>query len=101
MARTNIFLTLAGAMLFALPGPAFARNCNDVPLQLIVAPRTVGQGGISGDGLVIYNNPSDPAFNGGTLYTDGVGGVYVRFQICNGTNDFIVNLTSTRSPARY
>jgi len=52
-------------------------------------------GGISGDGASIYSNPNDPAFNGGTQYQDGVGGVYVRFQVCNGTNDFIVNLVNT------
>jgi len=65
-----------------------------------VAPQTPGQGGISGDGLSIYNNPNDSAFNGGTQYQDGVGGVYVKFQVCNGTNDFIVNLRGT-SPVRY
>ena len=59
-----------------------------------MAPQT-GQGGISGDGLSIYNNSNDPVFNGGTQYQDGVGGVYVKFQVCNGTNDFIVNLRST------
>jgi hypothetical protein len=88
-----------GTELFAVqsaPG-----QCTDVPLQLIVVSQTPGQGGISGDGLSIYNNPNDPAFNGGTLYQDGVNGVYVRFQICNGTNDFILNLTSTRQTARY
>jgi len=61
-----------------------------------------GQGGISGDGASIYSNPnnaSDP-FNGGTQYQDGVGGVYVEFQICNGTNDFVLNLRGT-SPVRY
>ncbi len=68
--------------------------------MLIVAPQTVGQGGISGDGLSIYNNTNDPAFNGGTQYVDGVGGVYVRFQICNGTNDLVINLRGT-SPVRY
>ena len=76
-------------------------SCHDTPLQLIVAPQTLGQGGISGDGASIYSNPNDPAFNGGTLYQDGVGGVYVEFQVCNGTNDFILNLRSTRSPVRY
>jgi hypothetical protein len=76
-------------------------SCHDTPLQLIVAPQTVGLGGISGDGLSIYNNPNDPAFNGGTQYVDGVGGVYAEFQICNGTNDFILNLRSTKSPVRY
>lgn len=87
-----------GSELFAVqsaPG-----QCNDVPLLLLVAPQTPGQGGISGDGLSIYNNPNDPAFNGGTQYQDGVGGVYVRFQLCNGTNDFVLNLRGT-SPVRY
>lgn len=75
-------------------------TCNDVPLMLIVAPQLTGQGGISGDGASIYNNPSNPSdpFNGGTLYQDGVGGVYAEFQLCNGTNDFVLNLRST---ARY
>jgi hypothetical protein len=67
---------------------------------LIVAPQT-GQGGISGDGQSTYNNPNDPAFNGGTQYRDGVGGVYVKFQVCNGTNDFVLNLRGTSSPVRY
>ena len=87
-----------GTDLFAVqsnPG-----QCADVPLLLIVAPQTPGQGGISGDGLSIYNNPNDPSFNGGTQYEDGVGGAYVKFQLCNGTNDFILNLRGT-SPVRY
>jgi hypothetical protein len=102
MTCKSTLLTFALATLFALPTRAFGRgNCTDVPLLLIVAPQTPGQGGVSGDGLSIYNNPSDPAFNGGTQYQDGVGGVYVKFQICNGTNDFIVNLRGTKSPVRY
>lgn len=88
-----------GTDLFAVqsnPG-----TCTDVPLLLIVAPQTPGQGGISGDGLSIYNNPNDPSFNGGTQYQDGVGGTYVKFQVCNGSNDFVLNLLKTSSPARY
>lgn len=101
--QTLLMLTLA--MLAAPPGwgapPSANRGqCNDIPLQLIVAPQTRGQGGIAGDGLSFYNNPNDPAFNGGTLYKDGVGGVYVEFQLCNGTNDLVVNLRGT-SPVRY
>ena len=103
----NIILTLALTTLVALPTwaarPSANRGtCTDIPLRLIVAPQTPGQGGISGDGESIYNNPNnanDP-FNGGTQYQDGVGGVYVKFQVCNGTNDFIVNLRGT-SPVRY
>jgi len=86
-----------GTELFAVHSKG---TCTDTPLQLIVTPQTAGQGGVSGDGVSIYNNPNDPAFNGGTLYQDGVGGVYVKFQVCNGTNDFILNLRST-SPVRY
>jgi len=86
-----------GTELFAVQSKG---TCSDIPLQLIVTPQTPGQGGISGDGVSIYNNPNDPAFNGGTLYQDGVGGVYVKFQVCNGTNDFILNLRNT-SPVRY
>jgi len=101
MNRKSRLMAYAIATLVALPTLAFARGtCNDVPLQLIVAPTISGQGGISGDGLSIYNNANDPAFNGGTLYQDGVGGVYVRFQICNGTNDFIINLRGSK-PLRY
>lgn len=100
----NTLVMFALAALVALPTLAFARgNCNDdVPLRLIVAPQTQGQGGISGDGLSIYNNTnntSDP-FNGGTLYQDGVGGVFAEFLICNGSNDFVLNLRGT-SPVRY
>lgn len=104
MTRKSTLVMFAVAVLVALPTWAFARgNCNsDVPLQLIVAPQTQGQGGISGDAISIYNNPnnaSDP-FNGGTLYQDGVGGVFAEFLICNGSNDFVLNLRGT-SPVRY
>ena len=86
-----------GTELFAVQSKG---TCSDIPLKLIVTTQTAGQGGISGDGVSIYNNPNDPAFNGGSLYQDGVGGVYAEFQICNGTNDFILNLRNT-SPVRY
>jgi len=88
-----------GGELFAVKTPP--GQCTDVPLRLIVAPQTSGLGGISGDGLSIYSNTNDPAFNGGTQYQDGVGGVYVEFQLCNGTNDLVVNLRGTSSPVRY
>lgn len=99
MSRKSTLLTFALAILSSIPcwgAPPSANrgNCSDIPLLLIVAPQA-GPGGISGDGFSIYNNANDPAFNGGTLYQDGVGGVYVKFQVCNGTNDFIVNLRGT------
>lgn len=106
MVRKGTLLIFTLAALVALPAwaapPSGRSRCNsDVPLSLIVAHQD-GPGGISGDGASIYTNPNDPTdpFNGGTEYVDGVGGVYVEFQICNGTNDFIVNLRGT-SPARY
>ncbi len=106
MTSKSTLLTFAFATLVALPSwgapPSANRGtCSDVPLLLIVAPQTPGQGGISGDGVSIYNNPNDPAFNGHTQYQDGIGGVYVKFQVCNGTNDFILNLRGTKSPVRY
>lgn len=97
-----VVTALVGLPAWAAPPLANRGTCNDIPLRLIVAPQTPGQGGISGDGLSTYTNPNnanDP-FNGGTLYQDGVAGVYVRFQVCNGTNDFIVNLRGT-SPVRF
>jgi hypothetical protein len=107
MTRKSTLPTFALATLVALPVWAAPPSqggrgtCTDVPLLLVVAPQTPDQGGIAGDGKSTYNNPNDPAFNGGTQYIDGVGGVYVKFQICNGTNDFILNLRGTKSPVRY
>src|SRR6266567_6348240 len=71
MTSKSTLLTFAFATLVALPSwgaPSSANRgtCSDVPLLLIVAPQTPGQGGISGVGVSIYNNPNDPAFNGGT-----------------------------------
>src|SRR6266700_1739916 len=105
MTSKSTLLTFAFATLVALPSwgaPSSANRgtCSDVPLLLIVAPQMPGQGGISGDGVSIYNNPNDPAFNGGTQYQDGIGGVYIKFQVCNVTNDLIVNLRNTK-PVRH
>jgi len=99
---TFALATFVALPTWAAPPSANRGTCSDVPLAVIVVPQSQGQGGISGDGLSIYNNPnnaSDP-FNGGTLYQDGVGGVYAEFQLCNGTNDFVLNLRGT-SPVRY
>lgn len=86
-----------GSELFAVQSKG---TCSDIPMQLIVKPQTTGQGGISGDGVSIYNNPNDPTFNGGTLYEDGIGGVSAKFLVCNGSNDFVLNVRGT-SPVRY
>ena len=86
-----------GTELFAVQSKG---TCTDISTQLIVVSQTTGQGGISGDGLSIYNNPNDPTFNGGTLYEDGIGGVSAKFLVCNGSNDFVLNLRGT-SPVRY
>jgi hypothetical protein len=102
----TLIMLVAFALTIAMPAGAAQQlrpqACNDVPLRLIVAPQS-NAGGISGDGASIYNNPNNPSdpFNGGTLYQDGVGGVYVKFQICNGTNDFLINLLNTSSPVRH
>ena len=103
MTRKSAVFMFAFAALVALPtwaAPPNRGNCSDIPMRLIVVAQTPGQGGISGDGVAIYSNPSDPTFNGGTLYEDGVDGVYVKFLVCNGSNDFVLNLRGT-SPVRY
>ena len=102
MTRKVTLLTLAFttqvAVAICAAQPASGRHgCSDIPLRLIVAPQTAG--GISGDKVSIYNNPDDP-FNLGTIYEDGVGGVYAEFQVCNGSNDFVLNLRNS-SPVRY
>lgn len=105
MTCRSTLLTLALATLACVPGwaapPSANRGqCNDISLLLIVAPQTHGLGGISGDGISTYNNPNDPVFNGGTIYEDGIGGASVKFLVCNGSNDFVLNVRGT-SPVRY
>ena len=80
------FILICG---LAAPGQAQAGGgkggCQDIPLQLTISPVQVdgsGYPGIYGDG-----GPTSPA-----TYTDGSRGVYAKFQVCNGTNDFILNL---------
>jgi len=97
--RTVAASVVAFALL--LPVTAFAAGrCTDIPLQAIYAPGTPngGSSAIFGDGKVLYNNPNDASdpFNGGTVFTDGEGGIYAKFQVCNLTNDFILNLNQTK-----
>ena len=67
--------------------------CTDIPAVLTVTTQTPGgDGGISGD--------TDTG-NTTTTYTDGDNGVYAKFQICNGTLDFVLNLRNTSNPTRY
>lgn len=78
---------------------------SDVPLKAIFAPGNNGINLIYGDSDFgsssnTYDNSSDSVFNGGTIYTDGLDGASVKFQICNGTNDFVLNL-GTGSTARF
>jgi hypothetical protein len=76
-----------------------ANSCTDVSLEAIMAPG-LPSGGTAllygdsdfGTGPNTYYNANDPLFNGGSIYTDGVDGASVKFQVCNSTNDFIMNL---------
>lgn len=86
-----------GTELFAVT--AKPNSCtSDVQLKAIFAP---GNGGSlrlvygdsdSGTTARTYSNPSDPEFDGGSVYTDGADGIFVQFQVCNGSNDLIINL---------
>lgn len=86
------FSAILGVSL-VLPGEAKGgskpSSCTDIPLQVTLAPISdTSTGGIYGDAGAAVP----------TTYTDGVGGVYAKFQVCNGSNDFILNLSqSTRT----
>ena len=96
------------AVLACLTAPATwagsGKCTSDVSLQAIFAPESNGNllygDSDFGSSSNTYYNSSDPVFNGGTIYTDGLNGANVKFQICNGTNDFILNL-GTGSTARF
>jgi hypothetical protein len=94
----GILLGLAVCFI-STPGWAKSTCTSDVPLEAIMAPGPPNGGtallyGDSdfGTGPDTYYNSGDALFNGGSVYTDGQNGAYVKFQICNGTNDFIMNL---------
>jgi len=76
---------------------------SDVQLKVVFAPgngtslRRIFGDSDFGSTANTYSNANDPEFDGGSLYADGVGGVYAQFQVCNGSNDFIMSLgDSTR-----
>jgi hypothetical protein len=77
---------------------------SDISLQAIFAPGSNGNliygDSDFGSSSNTYYNSSDPVFNGGTIYSDGLDGADVKLQICNGTNDFVMNL-GTGSTARF
>jgi hypothetical protein len=64
-------------------------SCTDIPAQIAMAAQNPSvAGGVYGDGAVTDTN-------GNTVYTDGVAGVSAKFQVCNGSNDLVVNLINT------
>jgi len=81
--------------LFALAASAAGQNtCSDPPVRLTMATYPGGTApnlnyGVWGDGVVL-------AGDGGTVYQDGVSGLYAKFQVCNTSNDLIVNLGQAR-----
>lgn len=83
-------------LLLAVPGSGLAQKppkpgkCEDIPVKVTVSAANFGTNRIYGDGVVI-----DAA--GDTVYQDDVDGVYARFQVCNQTNDLIINLNTANS----
>ena len=96
-----------GTDLFTVTSNNGGGTCTNTSLQAILAPG-VPNGGTAllygdsdfGSGPNTYYNPTDTLFNGGSIYTDGQSGAYVEFQLCNGTNDFVMNL-GTGKNSRY
>lgn len=72
----------------AAPGPARAAggkgNCEDIPLRVDIGP-------VAADGTGYPGVYGDRGPEASTVYIDSRG-VYAKFQVCNGTNDFIFNL---------
>ena len=63
-------------------------KCTDIPVRItLLANITATQVNR------IYGDNANP--NADTVYEDGVGNVYAKFQVCNSTNDLIINLNST------
>jgi hypothetical protein len=90
-----------GTELFSVVAKGTGPCTSDISLRVILAPGFVNGGtarlyGDSDFGTTAktYNNPADPLFHGGSIYTDGVEGVYAEIQGCNGTNDFTVRVTT-------
>ncbi len=100
----DIYVTSGGRTgkgwnLFSVTTNNGGGSCTNLSLQAIFAPGRMNGGTAllygdsdGGTGANTYTNSNDPMFNGGSVYTDGVAGAYVEFQVCNGSNDFVMNL---------
>jgi hypothetical protein len=76
-----------GIEVFSVIAVGGAASCTDIPLRVtIFGIADTSLGGIYGD----TQNPADSS-----QYTDGVNGVYAKFQVCNESNDFILNLSKS------
>ena len=100
MNTTKCLVTVVAlAIVAGSASAAFAAGtCTDISMTITFAAGTPsgGASALFGDGSVPYAG-SDPLFAGGPTYVDGVGGLYAKFQVCNATNDLILNpSTSTR-----
>lgn len=77
-----------GTELFKVVQKGGLGQCTDIPAKVTVSAANFGTNRIYGDGAI-----TDGA--GDTMYQDNVGGVYAKFQVCNQTNDLIINLNGT------
>lgn len=82
-----------------------SKSCQDIPLIVVIDPvpfdlhafgfpDSTGYPGIYGDARDVSGNPAQ------SVYEDGLQGVYAKFQICNGNDDFYFNLP-TLKPTRF
>lgn len=90
MRHCKTVIALCGLM-FGITSAVFAQKppkCTDVPVRITLSANITAT-----HVNHIYGDNSNP--NADTVYEDGVGNVYAKFQICNSTNDLILNLNST------
>lgn len=92
--RTTLTLCFILAMLPLGAWASGSCTSQNPSVNIVLAPGNSGQHLIYGDsdftsGSNTYNNPNDPEFNGGTIYTGGV------FNVCSGSNDLTLNLNTS------
>lgn len=90
--KTRALIVLGFVLVASLASAAGKPTCVDPALKATIAtwPNLSTAYGIYGDGAATDTS-------GNTVYTDGVQGNYVKFQVCNGSNDFIFNQSRNSS----
>jgi len=95
-------IVVCGAAVSAQAQAKGKGSCTDVPLAVTIhGLADPWNGGVYGDAKDAVGNLDSSK---DSMYADGQPGVYPKFQICNATYDFYLNLSVPdlkRSPRRF